>query len=376
MIIGVNKMNKQNDMLFKMLLCILFSFVFLVADNANAKRARFRNFILPPGFKESKYQFEDWEEIKGKLTTNILRGNELDVIINNIVCASYTLAALGKMNINDNERTVVREYLINFLFEYLTDRRFMQLLKDKENPKGKNSVFTTEPADFDIVYMPSYILCTIAVNNPTKEDIEKIGNMLFKYKTGKTMPEQYLIDFLSDLFYFKNLKNAKDYLEKQDFSCLSPRGQEKIKALHISMLAEMQDNQKDTWAFLLQVHLKLLHEKDTKHEVDKYLILTQESLFEQIFTTLYPEADYQLLLILSQGNNPDEELFFMYQLMSLMRLGYANKKIKANDIKTYCNAIKTFLDKHKTFKSSKSATIYESIANEYNRMQKELEPLH
>lgn len=357
---------------FTMQLNIVFLIAVFLVSNVEAKRAPFRNFIIPSGFKASEYDFKDWEEIEGNLTTHILRGNDFQTINNNVVNAKYTLASLGKMTLNDKERATVRKYLIDFLSEYLADKRMKQLLYDKERHQDENYRTTFEPAYFDLVHMPSYILCTIARNSPSKEDIEKIWKILSEYKAGIIMPEQYLIEFLSDLFFFRTLKIAEEFLDKKDFSFLSQNGQEKIKILRVAVQAELQKDQKDTWRFLLQKHLQIIKMKDLEKEDSKNSILLQESTFEQIFITLYPDPDYQLLLKLAQRDNQDEAIFFIYQFSNLTSRGYLAKNITTCDMKVYLEYIKKFLVSKNQFEFSESRKMHEVIVQSYNWLQKEL----
>lgn len=345
----------------------LFISIIFIEHNAYAKRIPFKKFYYPSEY--SKYQFSNFGELKSQLTTKILRSNDVGIISENFNQAQYTLACLGKMKFTEDEKFIVRQYLLGFFMNYLTDSRFKQLLNDYRISQYNNN---DETFYYDIIAMPSNILCVIAALNPQEEDIMIVGDFCMKYDNCQPIAEQYLISFFSDLFYFKSLDNAKKYLEKQNFSSLSMRGKKSIKGFQIAISANTRKNQRDTWLFLLQEHLKLLHniKSDTidfDHDIFEF-----NRLLTEIFLSLYQKPNYNLLIELSKETNPEKEFFFTLQLFQLIMHQSPDKIIKSNEKEIINNAMQQFLNKNKHTDSKINKKIYELIFLNDKAMQKRI----
>ena len=342
----------------------LFISIILIEHNAYAKRIPFKKFDYPPEY--SKYQFSNFGELKSKLTTKILRSNDAGIINENFNQAQATLACIGKMKLTKDEKIIVRQYLLDFFMNYITDSRFKQLLNDISRYNNIDETFY-----YDFIAMPSNILSVIAALNPKEEDIMIVGDFCMKYD-NQLRAEKYLISFFSDLSYFKSLDNAKKYLEKQNFSSLSIRGKKSIKGFQIAISANTRKNQRDTWLFLLQEHLKLLHNIksdtiDLDHDIFEF-----NRLLTEIFLSLYPSPNYNLLIELSKETTPEKEFFFTLQLFQIIMYQSPNNIIKSNEKEIINNAMQQFLNKNKHTDSKIKKKIYELIFLNDKAMQKRI----
>jgi hypothetical protein len=329
-----------------------------IGFNAYGKRLPFRNFHYSVEY--AQYQYDDFEEIKGFLTIDLLRGNDISSIIEKFSRAQNILARLAAMPLDEHQRNAVRRYLLTFFQEYLHDSRFQQLLAALDiNPPEKSLDETL--FYYEIIAMPSNILCTISALNPAEAEIEKIADFLENSSIVKSFKEQYIVTFFSDLFYFKHGHKVKKYLDEHSFSDFSRKNQKRMDGFRIALLANKTENQKDTWQLFFQKHQIAANSIKLDTVNFDHEIFELNQTFTQVFLAQYPTPDYLLLVELSKNQAREDQFFFMLQLYQLT-MHHASDTGIENDTKAIIDdTMKEFLENNKNPASPVNRKIYKII---------------
>lgn len=348
-------MTAANKSILAMMSVFIAAFI---GGNAHAKRLPFRNFHYPVEY--AQYQYDDLEEIKGFLTTDLLRGNDISSIIEKFSRAQNILARLAAMPLDDHQKNVVRQYLLRFLQEYLHDLRFQQLLAALDiNPPGKSLDETL--FYYELIAMPGNILCTISALNPEEAEIEKIADFLENSSIVQSFKEEYIVTFCSDLFYFKHGHKVEKYLDEHSFSDFSRKNQKRMDGFRIALLANKTENQKDTWQLFFEKHEIAANSIKSDRANFEREIVELNQTFTEVFLAQYPTPDYLLLIELSKKQARKDQFFFILQLYQLA-IHHASDTGIDNDTKAIIDdTMKEFLENNKNPASPVNRKIYKII---------------
>lgn len=311
--------------------------------------------------------FKDWEKLKSRLTNDILRGNDIEEMMVKTGEAITTLGLLGKMDLDDQQKNSIREYLTQFLQNYLNDSRFKELLDSYSKNKQVRNQHLEEFID-----IPSKILCVIAIITLQKEEVLNIGDLLMNYYNHHSMAEKYILNFLSDLYYYGNIETTSVFLESTDFSSFTEKGKRKIELLRIAVKANRTRNQKETWYLFFQEHQKYINKiKGTSNEHQSVFDLDESLTY--MFLKIYPRQDYHLLIQLAKDSDIDGEFFFMLQLYQIIECNISGLHLETLEKKMIYDTMEQFVKKYKVPKSAINETIYCIIEKNYKSMLKRIE---
>ncbi len=310
---------------------VLVLLLLCCAGASHAQEVPFRMLIDPGQYhrfetgKPRKYSFGDWEELKGGLSTECLRGNDIGTFLERFGRAGGSLVAVGRMELSDQERQIARAHLIAFLDAYIHDPRYTGLLDplQKHQPKGVHT-----PLEW-IANFPYDILCVIARLGPGAEETGRICGMLMKYRLIEG--EYWLGHFMADLHYFGHLSSASAFLESLDYSALSTdEGRKMMRLALIASRAGRAATPRDAWLVIIREFTGIMKEWARGSRVFSPEDLPARSIYWAVVGSLFsgspygfqhlcPEPDFGMLIGMAGGRELDAEdrLFLMFLLQEM-----------------------------------------------------------
>lgn len=327
-----------------------------------AKRAPITSFFYPD--KYENYNFSDWNTIKGKLTINVLRGNEIDTIENNISTANSLLARIARMELTNDERHIIRTYLIQFLDNYLNNRRFIEYINSNEFMNPRNDI-GTRPDTF--LEAPQNIIRTVAVLNPTQAEADHCVKAIKKLN-NKRVEGQYLLHLLHCILLFSKDNTAEKHLVNIDFSVYSKYTKERAEDFKLLSMVKSAGSQEKAWLLLLNEYHKLL--KSDKREKRLISIFLDQSW--RIIDSIYKSPDYKIPLeYLENTQDIYDEYFWGYQLNGIGYL-YISRVEKSpenlKDLQVICSAVKGVVGSGKKISTKQIKDFDNSLPNQYESL--------
>ncbi len=309
--------------------------------------------------------FEKWGELKESLTVNILRGNDMSLICKRHGQASEALRCLALMKLTDDEREDVRDYLIGFMQDYLSDPRVGQLIADSGVKPWQRGM--GEAAYDTILAFPSKILCVVAAREPKAAEVERIGDFLMKYHEEHDFAEYYLREFLSEMLYFGNIATAEAFLSNRDFSAFTDYGNQWIDEFRMAVAAYATNSQEETWRFLQRDFIAQLQKVNGNDGKALARLLDRRMVHTNIVLSKYKSIDFSLLVELCGDDNEQNGYYYVWQLFWLVGRFRGIEQISLAEKEAILQATDDFLNSHGDDESPFARGLYGLIKSDLKR---------
>jgi len=303
--------------------------VFLFPLCIYSREASVTNFYYNPHF--NKYTFKNWDEIKPYLTKDILRGNDTGKIQEKIVFAKELLTRIAKMELSREEADIVKPYLINFLEEYLNDRRFIELINSDEFINEKIGTGISRYNSFK--KLPQYIIRTIAVLNPSQKETDQCAEMVKKVQ-NKELVSAYFYDLMNCILLFSSEKTTDKYLDNIKIEDYPDYYQKCFTSLRVYAKIKFSKDRNEAWEklsndFSIQFNnLKDTNTQEVKSKIYMLMAVPYRS-YTSCHKNYYEEFPFQLY---AKTKIYSEKYFLASQISQLLALAVVQNLIHKNKL--------------------------------------------
>ncbi len=298
--------------------------------------------------KYEKYSFNDWENIQEMLESNALKGNNIATTNKSSCIVKEMIRRLAKMKLTVEQKEIVKKFLVKFLDEYLSNKRFVEFIK---SDVVKNMQMYSR---FDgILSAPEEIIRTLVVLNLNNEQVTRCIKMITEVPS-KRMRSDYFGHFVACSTIFDKWTNIKQ-LTNDETTKYTEYEKKMIRFYELYVKLKEQQTQKNALQWLNQEYTEeQLKSYNNTIELRDFCSNVGRSLH-----TAYKNIDVNTVIFyLKSSKSPYKKYFWAMILNSCINY----KAINSASYKQAKTEVITVINEFKKYKDSRLQELYRELA--------------